>query len=735
MKHVAIRWFLAASALIAGSAMAVAPKTPAQAAALKAAHAQDSLVLQQKARAARPITQLIVRYKDGTKVAAANGVGISAERLQALSARAGVALTYRRAMSGGAHVLALPKAGLSPAEAFAAAKRIESDGTVLYAQPDYWRYPSATPNDPLYAGAGNVPKGQWHYRSSSTVLGGLTVAGGANFENAWNLATGAGVVVAVIDTGYLPHVDLAANYVGGYDMISDVTIASDGDGRDADPTDVGDFVGDNECYEGAPARDSSWHGTHVAGTIAAVTNNGAGVAGGAFGAKFTAVRALGKCGGLTSDIADAMRWAAGLSVSGATANAHPAKVLNLSLGGEGECDAASQAAINDVRAAGAAIVIATGNDANPTAISSPANCAGVIAVTANTFEGDSATYANAGTGTTLSAPGGGQCTMEESTVFTCYDVSLLSGTDRLVWSTLNAGTSIATTDNYVGYNGTSMATPHVAAAAALLFSLQPALSPDEVSSLLASSSRPFPNGSYCDIVSSSAQRTCGAGMLDASSALARLSSRIPTVVASASASVVSAGTTVTLTGLATPNGGGSSQYAYSWTQLSGPTATLATPTAKTTTFTAPTPGGLMRFLLQVVDGNGYVSAATVDVRSNNAPVLTSAGGKSVQVGTALNFNVVATDADGDTVTYVATGVPTGASFSAATGAFSWPSPGPVGTYTMTVYAHDGYASSATATVTIAVTEGAGGGGGATGWLGLLMLAAAAWVLSKNRQRG
>ena len=316
---------------------------------------------------------------------------------------------------------------------------------------------------------------------------------GIDVLGAWDVTRGAGVDVAVIDTGYRPHADLAANIVGGYDMISDPSVSNDGDGRDPDARDPGDWTTRNECGVGWPGYDSSWHGTHVAGTIAAVTDNGVGVAGIAPAAKVVPLRVLGTCGGYTSDIADAMVWASGGTVSGVPANPNPARVLNLSLGGSGACDATSQNAISSARSRGTVVVVAAGNESADVSTSSPANCNGVIAVAAYGPTGARAYYSNYGSLVDLAAPGG-----DES-----------SATSDGVLSTLNAGTTTPGADTYAYYQGTSMAAPHVAAVAALMVSANPALSPDQVESLLKSSARPF-------VASCSG---CGAGMLDANAAV------------------------------------------------------------------------------------------------------------------------------------------------------------------------------------------------------------------------
>jgi serine protease len=333
--------------------------------------------------------------------------------------------------------------------------------------------PQLVPTDALYAQ-------QWALFEATA---------GINAPTAWDKSTGTGVVVAVVDTGVRPHADLKANLLAGYDFITNTTVANDGNARDADAADPGDWTTAGQCYSGSAAAKSSWHGTHVAGTIAAVTNNATGVAGVAYGAKVLPVRVLGRCGGYTSDIADGMVWAAGGSVSGVPANANPARVLNLSLGGTGSCGITYQNAINAVRARGAVVVVAAGNGNANASATVPANCAGVIVVTAVGRGGGKASYANYGSAVDLAAPGG-------------------DGSAGIL-STLNAGASTPTTDSYVAYMGTSMATPHVAGVAALMLARNPALTPDEVETRLKAAVHPFP--ATCS--------QCGSGLLDANAAV------------------------------------------------------------------------------------------------------------------------------------------------------------------------------------------------------------------------
>jgi serine protease len=301
-------------------------------------------------------------------------------------------------------------------------------------------------------------------------------------------------VVAVIDTGYRPHADLAANILPGYDFITSAVVGNDGNGRDADASDPGDGVNAGECGTGQLAQNSSWHGTHVSGTIAGLTNNGVGVSGIAFGAKVLPVRVLGKCGGFTSDIADAIIWASGGTVPGVPANLTPARVINMSLGGSGACDAASQNAISSARSRGTVVVVAAGNSNANASNASPANCSGVVAVGAVGRTGARSYYSNFGTLVDVSAPGGDQTT----------------GTANGILSTLNTGTRAPGADSYAYYQGTSMATPHVAGVAALMLSVKPSLTPDQVEAMLKSSARPLPVA--CSL-------GCGAGIVDANAAV------------------------------------------------------------------------------------------------------------------------------------------------------------------------------------------------------------------------
>lgn len=453
--------------------------------------------------------QWIVKFKEpagqrlSLAAAAANPQAAQAAQAQAaaqLSAAAGSALRFEREMSGGAFVFARAEAVeaerdgyafncIPPEEAQAAAQGMMRLPEVEYAEVNRLLTIARTPNDPQYGS-------QWHYFAPTTNNYGI------NAPAAWDVTTGlASVVVAVVDTGITNHADLAGRVLPGYDMVSDVFMANDGTGRDGDASDPGDWVSANECYLGSGGMTSSWHGTHVAGTIGASTNNGAGVAGVNWAAKILPVRVLGRCGGTMADISDGIRWAAGLPVPGAPANPTPAKVINVSITGFGACGATEQGAINEAVAAGATVTIAAGNDGNNAALYTPASCSGGITVAASDRTGDLAEYSNwSATLIELSAPGG------ETDV-------LVNG----VLSTLNTGLTSPAGDTYDYYQGTSMAAPHVAGVASLLYGMTPNITPAQVLQILQGTVTAFPITSSCLTFDD-----CGAGIVNAGAAVSAL---------------------------------------------------------------------------------------------------------------------------------------------------------------------------------------------------------------------
>ena len=309
--------------------------------------------------------------------------------------------------------------------------KVASDPDVASVEPDYINYPAAEGditfqfNDPQYSK-------QWNLTNPTT--------GVQNTGNA-RLRRGANVKVAVLDTGYVPHPDLVTGMANGYDFVSDPLSARDGNGRDPNPLDEGDYAPYNLCKDQANAHTSTWHGTHVAGIIGARGNNGMGIVGVADLARVQPVRVLGRCGGRTSDIADAIIWAAGGHVDGVPDNTYPAKIINMSIGTVTRCPAAYQRAIDIARSKGALVVAAAGNGNTEASKYAPANCMGVITVGATTKEGKRASFSNYGTRVNISAPGENILSLS---------VNSLDRPDNTKFT-------------YVYESGTSMAAPHVSA--------------------------------------------------------------------------------------------------------------------------------------------------------------------------------------------------------------------------------------------------------------------------------
>lgn len=422
--------------------------------------------------------QLIVKYRKEPKPAQ---LLLDLSAASDVSARHGVALTHKRRGALGFHVFKLDHA-ISVAELRTLANEMRANNpNIEYAEPDLVMQAMFVPNDPSYFQ-------QWSLTSSTA---------GINVQGAWDIATGVGVRVAVLDTGYRPHVDLAPNIVGGYDFITSTTKSVDGNGRDSDPSDPG-----TSC-NGAMA----WHGTHVAGILGAVTNNNLGIAGVAFGAQIVPVRVLGCGGGDTSDIADAIVWASGGAVSGVPSNPSPARVLSLSLGaqGAGSCGSTFQSAINSAISRGSVVVVAAGNGAVDAASTPPGNCSGVVTVAATDQTGGRAEYSNFGSTVEIAAPGGDITPTASNGVFSLYNdgVAGSPGFDTYAWA-----------------NGTSMATPHAAGIAALMLSANSSLSPADVTNLLQFTARNFPASCV----------GCGTGIVDAGAAVSMAAGPNPPVI-------------------------------------------------------------------------------------------------------------------------------------------------------------------------------------------------------------
>ncbi|MGW8309842.1 MAG: S8 family serine peptidase [Thiogranum sp.] len=397
-----------------------------------------------------------------------------------------------------------------------AAQLAEQPG-IAAVEPDKRFYPALRPNDPLYIGPvlNSIQNpGQWNL---------FELTAGINMEAGWDVSTGSSsTVIAILDTG-IPklntgsagHRDLDVDrLLPGYDFITDVFTANDGGGRDDDPSDPGDWVeAGAECFTGDPKLDrSSWHGLSVTGVIGATSQNATDIAGINFNAKLLPVRVLGRCGGLLSDVADAIRWAAGLSVAGAPLNPTPARVINLSLTGDGACSTIEQNAIDAAVNAGAVVVAAAGNDGGSVERFSPANCNNVIVANSIARDGRVAAYSNTGPSVDITAPGGDDPDPPDP----------VNNPPNGILTISNSGDTVPAGDAIAVIQGTSFSAAQVSAVASLLLAVNPDLSAEVLEQVLKGTAREFPDSS-CDT------SLCGAGVLDAAAALEGASDPSPFV--------------------------------------------------------------------------------------------------------------------------------------------------------------------------------------------------------------
>lgn len=559
------------------------------------AHAQDAhgerVIVQYRA----PAGLLTKQIQDG-------------DRGAALGARLGLSLSTTSGPAPGSEIVSAQ--GMD-AERLAAA--LAADPDVLFAVPDRRKQIRRMPNDPRYGE-------QWLLQQGSQ-------AASINAEAAWDLTVGSrNVVVAVVDTGVrFDHEDLNEVLLPGYDFIADVDTAGDGDGRDTDAGDPGDFLSADDLqkpnfsgcgggFSGSLPTTSSWHGTRVSGVIGAVGNNSRGVTGVSWDTAIVPVRALGKCGGWDSDIVAAMRWAGGLPVPGAPLNPRPAKIVNLSLGAAGSCSALYQQVISELTAVGVTVVAAAGNS---NAVEEPGNCAGVITVAGLRHVGTKVGYSSDGPEVAIAGPAGN-----------CPDSDVNAPCNFQIPTTTNLG---ATSPGANGYSdafnvtyGTSFSAPLAAGTAALMLAVHPDLGPAAILQRMQVAARAFPFEDglpVCpqrDIVTGQCNcttTTCGAGMLDAPGAV------VQALRPYAFARQTGTESAVTLDGAASSASIGSRVVGWQWQVIEGPgVAVLAQPQASTTALQAAQPGAY-RVSLQVTDDAGRTDAGELQVTVAEAGVV------------------------------------------------------------------------------------------------------------------
>ncbi|MDY6920345.1 MAG: S8 family serine peptidase [Pseudomonadota bacterium] len=435
-------------------------------------------VVWQPAQGAKPqvaFDRFIIKFRAPVAADRASPVA-----LQRLPGTLGVSARVQRPLANGAFVVRMSQSRRY-GQWLGVMAQLVREPEIAYVEPDVPVEPTSDPLSP----------DQWYLNRPLS---------GINAPGAWAYSTGVGAVIAILDSGLRPHADLLDNTLPGFDFISDPFVANDGDGRDADASDPGDGVSAGACGGGLPQEDrySSWHGTHVAG-IAAASANGYGILGVAHGAGLLPVRVLGRCGGFTSDIVDAIYWAAGLTVPGVPDNPTPADVINMSLSATvtGSCGQAYADAVAAARAAGVAVVTSAGNRAADATDYAPGNCPGVINVAAVDRNGGRAYYSNYGAPVAIAAPGG--------------DTILDPGQNGIL-STLDSGLWWPEGDTFGVYQGTSMAAPQVSAALALMRGARPLASVAELEQTLIATARDF----AADCIG------CGAGLLDAEESLKRI---------------------------------------------------------------------------------------------------------------------------------------------------------------------------------------------------------------------
>ena len=721
---------------------------------------------------------IIVKLRQGSPALPA---AAAQARLATLATRAGLALEGERAITDRLHVVRVATAdgGGSLAEILA---RLRADPDVQYAEADQRRYVHSAPDDTLYSE-------QWYLLPSSAVTPSAIDA-----QSAWSITTGlTGLVIADIDTGVrFEHPDLLAVASGGrvlpgYCFISDPFVANNNTCPGADASDPGDWItsadlSQPECASQTQTEYSSWHGTRVAGILGAITNNSLGIAGVTWNGQILPVRALGVCGGADSDIITGMMWAAGMAVNGVPTNATPARIINMSLGGTGPCPQSYQDVVDQITALGVLIVVSAGNEGGP--VDAPANCAGVAGVAGLRHAGTKVGYSSLGPGVALAAPAGN-----------CVNTAANEPCVYTLTTTTNLGTMSPGADDYTGYYycdpttgsnancqisgseyrtwnlGTSFAAPQVAGIGALMLAVNAKLNSCQLIARLQQGALPYPQSSVgettqppmCHVPAGASDvqdaecictrdgQTCGAGMANASGALAQALRPIAAVAVPAS---VSAGQSVPLKGAGSAAATNHTLTAFAWSHAAGQAVTIQNAATPTASVSVPA-CGLATVALTVTDDAGRQDTAQVVIGpsgvSSAAPATAgqaacSVSAPAVQVAVCPASAVLRTGATqalsatlantaNTDVTWEVNGVPGGnASLGTVSSAGVYSAPAgvpPGGMVTVTAVAAADSSASGAAQLTVNAAPGSGGGGGELDWL---LLGGVAVALAVRRTR-
>jgi serine protease len=722
------------------------------------------------------VQQIIVKLR-AVGGAASGSVQIQAvsahDRIASLAVRSGLAMRNSRQIFDRMHVMQVEPASTADS-VDATLARLRADSDVEFAVPDERRYIHAIPNDPLFATGG-----QWYERDDAATPAAV------NAQAAWDFTTGdPSLVIADLDTGVrFDHPDLlaAANsgrLLPGYDFVSNVAVANDGDGWDADASDPGDWIDSADVatsqFKNCKVLSSSWHGTRTAGILGALTNNLQGVAGMTWKGKILPVRVLGKCGGYDSDIIAGMMWAAGMAVVGVPANANPAKIINMSLGSTEACPQSYGDIITQLTAMGVLVVVSAGNEGGP--VDAPGNCPGAAAIAGIRHAGTKVGFSSLGPEVAVSAPAG-NCVNTTGTCVYSIQTTTNSGTAAPVLAEgAYTGNQITTNDLPTGPNlGTSFSAPIVSGIAGLMVAANSNLTTCQLLSRLKEGSLPFPQTSVgattqppaCHVPAGSGDlqslecvcsldgKTCGAGMANA---LGAVKAALRPIAAVSVPTSVGAGQSVVLNAQSSAAANGHTISTYQWTNVGKQTISIQNATSAAATVIAPS-CGYATVQVAVTDEVGRVDTANVILSPSSATSRAPAaateksctvttprvvlavcpGSSSAQAGSGTaTFTATVANTTDDSVAWQVNGI-TGGDSNVGTitsaGVYTAPAQVPSGsTVAITAVSNADNAAASTSIVNITSPSGSHGGGAMDPFTLLVDALALGAVLRSRRVR-